>query len=43
VRDSGMPVILILRNMAHVGEIADPIYVHRLDKRIATVTPDRTR
>ena len=32
-----------LLNMAHVAEIADRIHVHRLGRRIATVTPDRTR
>jgi fructose transport system ATP-binding protein len=39
VRDNGMPVILISHNMAHVAEIADRIRVHRLGRRIATVTP----
>jgi fructose transport system ATP-binding protein len=39
VRDNGMPVILISHNMAHVAEIADRIHVHRLGRRIATVTP----
>ncbi len=28
-----------IHNMAHVAEIADRIHVHRLGRRIATVTP----
>jgi fructose transport system ATP-binding protein len=39
VRDSGLPVILISHNMAHVAEIADRIHVQRLGRRIAVVTP----
>jgi fructose transport system ATP-binding protein len=39
VRDRGLPVILISHNMPHVFEVADRIHIHRLGRRIATVTP----
>jgi fructose transport system ATP-binding protein len=39
IRERGLPVVLISHDMPHVFEIADRIHVHRLGRRIATVTP----
>jgi fructose transport system ATP-binding protein len=39
VRDRGMPVVLISRNMPHVFEVADRIHIHRLGSRACVVTP----
>ena len=35
----GLPIVLISHNMPHVFEIADRIHIHRLGKRLCTVTP----
>ena len=43
VRDRGLPVILISHDMPHVFELADRIHIMRLGKRVAVVTPQRTR
>jgi len=39
VRDRGLPVILISHDMPHVFELADRIYIMRLGKCAAVVTP----
>ena len=39
VRDRGLPVVLMSRNMPHVFEIADRIHVARLGKRAAVLNP----
>lgn len=41
VRSRGIPIILISHNMPHVFEVSDRIHVHRLGKRLCTVTPDQ--
>ena len=35
----GLPIVLISHNMPHVFEISDRIHIHRLGKRLCTVTP----
>ena len=40
VRERGMPVIVISHNMPHVFEVADRIHIHRLGKRICSISPD---
>jgi fructose transport system ATP-binding protein len=39
VRDQGLPVIIISHDMPHVFELADRIFIMRLGKRVAVVTP----
>ena len=40
VRDKGVSIILISHNMPHVFEISDRIHIHRLGKRLCTITPN---
>ncbi len=35
----GLPIVLISHNMPHVFEVADRIHIHRLGKRLCTVSP----
>jgi fructose transport system ATP-binding protein len=39
VRERGMPIVLISHNMPHVFEVADRIHVHRLGRRLCTISP----
>ena len=39
VKRRGMPIVLISHNMPHVFEVADRIHVHRLGKRLCTISP----
>ncbi len=39
LKAKGLPIVLISHNMPHVFEIADRIHIHRLGKRLCTVTP----
>ncbi len=39
VRKRGMPVIVISHNMPHVFEVADRIHIHRLGKRLCSISP----
>jgi fructose transport system ATP-binding protein len=39
VREQGLPVIIISHDMPHVFELADRIFIMRLGKRVAVVTP----
>ena len=39
VRKRGLPIVLISHNMPHVFEVADRIHIHRLGKRLCTVSP----
>jgi fructose transport system ATP-binding protein len=39
VRDRGLPVILMSHDMPDVFELADPIQIMRLGRRVAVVTP----
>ncbi len=41
VRERGIPIILISHNMPHVFEVADRIHIHRLGRRLCTVTPEQ--
>ncbi len=40
LRTRGLPIILISHNMPHVFEVADRIHIHRLGRRLCTITPD---
>ncbi len=40
VRDRGLPIVLISQNMPHVFEVADRIHIHRLGKRLCTISPE---
>lgn len=39
VRARGIPIVLISHNMPHVFEVADRIHVHRLGRRLCTISP----
>jgi fructose transport system ATP-binding protein len=39
VRKRGLPIVLISHNMPHVFEVADRIHIHRLGKRLCTISP----
>ena len=39
VKKRGLPIVLISHNMPHVFEVADRIHIHRLGKRLCTVSP----
>jgi fructose transport system ATP-binding protein len=39
VRSRGIPIVLISHNMPHVFEVADRIHVHRLGRRLCTISP----
>ena len=39
VKRRGLPIVLISHNMPHVFEVADRIHVHRLGKRLCTISP----
>ena len=39
IKKRGIAIILISHNMPHVFEIADRIHIHRLGKRLCTITP----
>lgn len=41
VKSRGIPIILISHNMPHVFEVADRIHIHRLGKRLCTVSPSQ--
>jgi fructose transport system ATP-binding protein len=39
VKKRGLPIVLISHNMPHVFEVADRIHIHRLGKRLCTISP----
>lgn len=39
VKSRGMPIVLISHNMPHVFEVADRIHIHRLGRRLCTISP----
>jgi fructose transport system ATP-binding protein len=39
VKRRGLPIVLISHNMPHVFEVADRIHVHRLGRRLCTISP----
>lgn len=42
VQQKGVAIILISHNMPHMFEVADRIHIHRLGKRLCTISPART-
>lgn len=40
VRSRGLPIVLISHNMPQVFEVADRIHIHRLGKRLCTISPE---
>jgi fructose transport system ATP-binding protein len=39
VKKRGLPIVLISHNMPHVFEVADRIHIHRLGRRLCTISP----
>jgi fructose transport system ATP-binding protein len=39
VKRRGLPIVLISHNMPHVFEVADRIHIHRLGRRLCTISP----
>lgn len=39
VKRRGLPIVLISHNMPHVFEVSDRIHVHRLGRRLCTISP----
>jgi fructose transport system ATP-binding protein len=39
VKKKGIPIVLISHNIPHVFEVADRIHIHRLGKRLTTISP----